>query len=411
MPNYYIDWLISTSTGWGLLGFHLVKESLKAGDVLISICPTSHEFTHFSPFDKPIVDKIEQVRGRFNHFRNVATLVDPNGVRFFQLAHNNLVGEDSLPDRVDIQKAKEIGLIFLEHDGFSDEKFDWLVNRFDGLVVGSQWNYDLLLRRDFPRHKLHLIYQGYDQAIFFPHLPSRLNDDGRFYIYSGGQIGDRKAQDVVIKAFAKFVKDVPQAVLVSQWHFFKEDTFIHHLFGRAIFEVEPQFNEEGKLDWQKTVGQHGIAPDQFIDLVMANNHDIATIMRKCHAAVFPNRSEGGTNQIAVEAIACGLPVILANGTGQSDLIHLMPKLAKLSLNNRLSYNFHLTDDFPRKEEFQSYQKLWFWSDPQELYQKMLELYRNYQEHADNAVLLAEEIKQFSWQKYYQQLKAVAEKLA
>jgi glycosyltransferase involved in cell wall biosynthesis len=50
-------------------------------------------------------------------------------------------------------------------------------------------------------------------------------------------------------------------------------------------------------------------------------HQIATILADCHAAVFPNRCEGATNLVAMEAMACGVPVILSANTGHLDLIH------------------------------------------------------------------------------------------
>jgi glycosyltransferase involved in cell wall biosynthesis len=45
-----------------------------------------------------------------------------------------------------------------------------------------------------------------------------------------------------------------------------------------------------------------------------------TILREMDAAVFTNRSEGGTNLVAMECMACGLPVILSGNTGHLDLI-------------------------------------------------------------------------------------------
>jgi glycosyltransferase involved in cell wall biosynthesis len=39
-----------------------------------------------------------------------------------------------------------------------------------------------------------------------------------------------------------------------------------------------------------------------------------------NVAAFPNRCEGGTNQVAMECMACGLPVILSQNTGHLDLI-------------------------------------------------------------------------------------------
>ena len=37
-------------------------------------------------------------------------------------------------------------------------------------------------------------------------------------------------------------------------------------------------------------------------------------------ALFPNRCESGTNLVAMEAMAAGIPVILSNNSGHLDLI-------------------------------------------------------------------------------------------
>jgi glycosyltransferase involved in cell wall biosynthesis len=44
------------------------------------------------------------------------------------------------------------------------------------------------------------------------------------------------------------------------------------------------------------------------------------ILREMDVAVFPNRSEGGTNLVAMECMACGVPTILSRNTGHLDLI-------------------------------------------------------------------------------------------
>ena len=43
-------------------------------------------------------------------------------------------------------------------------------------------------------------------------------------------------------------------------------------------------------------------------------------MREVDLAVFPNRCEGGTNLVAMECMACGVPVVLSRNTGHLDLI-------------------------------------------------------------------------------------------
>src|SRR5262249_44883073 len=50
------------------------------------------------------------------------------------------------------------------------------------------------------------------------------------------------------------------------------------------------------------------------------NYRMPSILREMNVALFPNRAEGGTNMIAMECMACGLPTILSRNTGHVDII-------------------------------------------------------------------------------------------
>src|SRR3546814_10727981 len=43
-------------------------------------------------------------------------------------------------------------------------------------------------------------------------------------------------------------------------------------------------------------------------------------MREADVALFPNRAEGVTNLVAMEAMACGVPTILSANTGHLDIV-------------------------------------------------------------------------------------------
>ena len=47
---------------------------------------------------------------------------------------------------------------------------------------------------------------------------------------------------------------------------------------------------------------------------------MAQMLREVDLAVFPNRCEGGTNLVAMESMATGVPVVLSRNTGHLDLI-------------------------------------------------------------------------------------------
>ena len=47
---------------------------------------------------------------------------------------------------------------------------------------------------------------------------------------------------------------------------------------------------------------------------------LARAMHSCDAGIFLSRAEGGSNLMAMEALAVGLPLLLSNNTGHTDII-------------------------------------------------------------------------------------------
>src|SRR3546814_1575573 len=47
---------------------------------------------------------------------------------------------------------------------------------------------------------------------------------------------------------------------------------------------------------------------------------MAPIVREMDAALFLSRCEGGTNLVAMECMACGVPTVLSANTGHLDLV-------------------------------------------------------------------------------------------
>lgn len=76
----------------------------------------------------------------------------------------------------------------------------------------------------------------------------------------------------------------------------------------------------GVLDLKRWVTENGINESQFLALPPMPNPLIPNILREMDCAVQVSRCEAGTNLPAKEAMACGIPVILANNTGVRDLI-------------------------------------------------------------------------------------------
>ena len=61
-------------------------------------------------------------------------------------------------------------------------------------------------------------------------------------------------------------------------------------------------------------------PNQVLCLDTAPNRLMPDVFREVDLAVFPNRCEAGTNLVAMEALAFGLPCLISQNTGHLDII-------------------------------------------------------------------------------------------
>jgi glycosyltransferase involved in cell wall biosynthesis len=162
-----------------------------------------------------------------------------------------------------------------------------------------------------------LVLQGIDPALFHP-APRRGLFPGRFVVFSGGKLEARKGQDNVMAAWRIFAARHPDAMLIAAWdNLWPEIARGINSIGRT--EALP-FTQDGKPDMNGWAAANGIKPEQFLNLGLVPNDSMPTILREMDAAVFPNRCEGGTNLVAMEAMACGVPCILSANSGHLDLL-------------------------------------------------------------------------------------------
>ena len=166
---------------------------------------------------------------------------------------------------------------------------------YDTIIAGSAWNAEVL--RGHGLTNVNLVFQGVDRSLFHP-APKRGLYPDKFLIFSGGKAEPRKGQDLVVKAFRIFAKRHPDAVLVTAWD-------------------SPWANLRAGMDLDLSP-----VASQVIDIGALPNGQMAPVYRECDVALFPNRAEGGTNLVAMECIACGVPTILSACTGHDDLLGL-----------------------------------------------------------------------------------------
>jgi glycosyltransferase involved in cell wall biosynthesis len=275
-----IDWDVSAFTGWGVNGLNLALEWARLGIDAATLQPVNRAKLGVDPLRmavlRPFLEASALARGE---------PARPGDVRMVALG-NGLAPGPALRRN---DKAR-VGVVFFEEPLPADAKRR--AKDYDVIVAGSQWNKRVL--NDAGIDSVVVIYQGVDRSIFHP-APKRGLFKDRFVIFSGGKAEPRKGQDIVVKAFRIFAKLHPEALLVTAWH-----------------SPWPQIAGGMDLDLSSVA-------DQVIDAGPVPNTAMAPVYRECDVGLFPNRCEGGTNLVAMECLACGVPAILSPNTGHLDI--------------------------------------------------------------------------------------------
>ena len=188
------------------------------------------------------------------------------------------------------------------------------LKEYEFIVAGSSWNAAVLQEAGI---KTHTVIQGVDTDLFRP-SPKRYFKN-RFVVFSGGKLEYRKGQDLVVKAFAQFAAKHPDALLVTAWRSQWEESIAASVNYSNVCEPLHASPDMGKsiYDW---ILRNGVRPNQVLCLDTASNRLMPDVFREVDLAVFPNRCEAGTNLVAMEALAYGLPCLISQNTGHLDII-------------------------------------------------------------------------------------------
>ena len=185
---------------------------------------------------------------------------------------------------------------------------------YDAVVVASRWNQEVLGGLGVDAR---LVHEGIDPIIFNPSVRKPRND-GRFRVFSGGKPEYRKGQDLVIEAFKLFAETHDDAVLVAAWG---------SPFSQSGLDFEgkweygaPPGSHIGRPNFHAWLQRAGLKPHQYEIVEPRANWRMAEVYGSCDVALFPNRCEGGTNFVAMECMACGVPTAISIAFGMDDLL-------------------------------------------------------------------------------------------
>ncbi len=212
------------------------------------------------------------------------------------------------------QGQPDVGVVFFESARVPPENLE-RARGLDAVITGSSWNAEILQAAGLTN--VFNCPQGIDPALFHPSSKPGAYGD-RFTVFSGGKLEYRKGQDLVVAAFKRFHQSHPDALLVTAWHN-PWPQAAQSLASSPHVDQAPGVNAANTLDVSGWLLAEGLPHDSFVDLGPLANGQTPPVLWDMDLAVFPNRCEGGTNLVAMEAMACGVPCIVSRNTGHLDL--------------------------------------------------------------------------------------------
>lgn len=307
-----ISWPLATVSGYGITGIEIAQSFFRHGGKRLAL--TKRPATLALP---PLLEL--RLAGALELARKYDALLAQNpqeSVAFeFPVLHG--VGNDfaGFSGQDQVRGQPNIGYAAIEHL-YCSPHGRAVAQSYTRLIAISEFNAAYLRSLDLA--PVHLCYQGIDSDLFFPQEKRNLWP-GRFIVFSGGKFEFRKGQDIVLAAFKRFATKHPEALLICAWQSFGvSDPAMFQMAGHV--QTTPQAVPGSGLDIVGWLQQQGLEPRQFIALPFTHQIMMPSVLRECDVAIFPNRCEGGTNLVAMESLACGIPTYVAANTGQADLV-------------------------------------------------------------------------------------------
>ena len=310
-----LNWQLGLSTGWGVLGLNVARAMELDGRFkpvpLAQAEPIDCQRSEFEPMVNQLNARVHQVRQMFDAGQSGTLGCE------FPVLHSlgNNIHMEGLPKQreVDSEGSVNYAICVFEYD-LSNEFTLENAAKFELVFGGCRWNQEVLKKHGMPNTDLFL--HGIDSSLFYPR---RKKNQNRFIVFSGGKLEYRKGQDIVVAAFRQFSKRHSEAVLATVWQN-PWGISTNDLVNTGYVDGDIDVDENGCQRIEEWAIRNGISPSQIVDFGTVPNESMPELYSQASVAVFASRCEGGTNMVAMEAMASGVPCILSANTGHLDLM-------------------------------------------------------------------------------------------
>ena len=376
-----IDWPLTPYTGWGSYGIQLAQALIARNQIRVVVSCKADRSPHCDPIWLLQLDAIEEFSKQLIN----QIIEEPNIV----LKTNSKIAMGPIGNLVPplrIYAEHQVGVAFFERSTVNEE-FKRGLAKYSLIITGSNWN-QKILRNNGINHA-EMIHQGVDRSKFNSiQIPRILNRP--FVIFAGGKLEARKGQDIIIEAFKRFNKYCPNSILIAGWGNLGNVGL--HTISRSKYVTDSPKNGDAKSIFKWLIKNDMSQSNLMVPEIIANSH-LPNIMKQADVAVFTSRCEGGTNLMAMETLACGIPTLISANTGHLDLIEMgMAHLIAVGSEGIGKVPALITADYGGDEAAE-----WGETNPDELVECWLRLWKEKEVWREKGVIGAKQIDAMSWQ--------------
>ncbi|MCF8011058.1 MAG: glycosyltransferase family 4 protein [Clostridiales bacterium] len=227
------------------------------------------------------------------------------------------------------------------------KKWAELINKMNKIVVISKFARNAV-HQLLPDREIEVLYHGVDSNKYRPYREEDIKKgrelngwQDKFVVLNVNRNQIRKQIPLTIKAFAKFARDKDDVLLVLRMH-------ASERVGWDLPELLERFNLQGKATIIDAPPGKGIPEEQLIDL-----YNLADI----HVSTTSGEGFGLTT---LEAMSCGVPVIITDCSNSRELIQSEKQLIKVKemiiSHGNIEQAYADSDDLADKLEYFYYHR-------------------------------------------------------